>query len=143
MPHVTIAPLESRLNSTNMGLIVPKAKFKEVFHHPTAAAITGDAVRDAMLNNIKRGRGRRRQKWSEGPSTTDGYTSPEADQSLAKSRMQADLLDAATPGAQTPLANGDMNDYFQSRSPAGGTGAASNPISPVATRQSAQGWFRI
>lgn len=126
LPHVTIAPLESRLNSTNVGLIVPKARCEEVDHHRTTFSITEDAAREAVPGDVTGDRELQQQKR---PSTTDALSSPGADNPISESELQAGLLDTTARGVQTSSSSGSKTDD-QPQSSADATGIKNGWLYP-------------
>lgn len=143
LPHVTIAPLESRLNSTNLGLLVPKGEHTPMRHSSTA--ITSDAFRDALLQNLSKNKGRKRQRWGE---SSDDVVYPMFDQrSPSRPAPSEKHLMVSTPGAQTPMQAKASSSQFTlsnrrnlSVPSAFGQGESlpgSVPLSPVGTRTDA------
>lgn len=140
LPHVTMAPLESRLNSTNLGLLVPKADQTPVRH--SDSLITGDAFRDALLHNLSKTHSRKRQRWTEA-SVEDGVYPMFDQQHLSRPGGDRGPY-GHTPGAQTPVKDNSSTFTLTNRRnlpvpsfSRPGSPPGSIPLSPINTRNDA------
>lgn len=144
LPHVSIAPLEARLSTAAMGLLVPKMVNPAI---SSSVSITGDSLRDALLHNITRGGGRRRRGFAEASEDV-----PTSLVNVHRSRPRFEERDDYfTPGAQTPIHTGSpmqrrslasSHPTIAVNSQAVGSPPGSIGLTPVATRNDASGRVR-